>query len=136
MSTLSEQKYKDLLAEALPSVIQTQDEFERLLAIANRLGQKWDREGLTPEEERLFALLATLTDDYETRQYAKLPRQTTPLEELKLFMEEHDVQHKDIWQLFGSKGIALEVLNGKRQISKTHAKRLAEFFHVGVEHFI
>ena len=51
-------------------------------------------------------------------------------------MENRGLKHKDIWHLFGSKGVASEVLNGKRQISKTHAHKLAEFFHVGVEFFV
>jgi antitoxin component HigA of HigAB toxin-antitoxin module len=38
--------------------------------------------------------------------------------------------------VFGSKGITSEVFHGKRSISKAQAKKLAEFFHVGVEVFI
>ncbi len=136
MSTFNEKKYKKLLAEALPGAIRTEEESERLLAITERLGRKEDVEGISPEEERLFDLLATLVDDYETRQYDKQPRKTTPLEELQLCMENRGLKHKDIWHLFGSKGVASEVLNGKRQISKTHAHKLAEFFHVGVEFFV
>ena len=37
---------------------------------------------------------------------------------------------------FGSKGIASEVLNGKRGISKTHARALADYFHVPADLFI
>ena len=44
--------------------------------------------------------------------------------------------HKDVWPLFGSKGVASEVLNGKRSISKAQAKRLAVFFHVSADLFI
>jgi antitoxin component HigA of HigAB toxin-antitoxin module len=35
-----------------------------------------------------------------------------------------------------SKGITSEVFHGKRSISKMQAKKLAQFFHVGVELFI
>ena len=42
----------------------------------------------------------------------------------------------DLWKLFGSKGVASEVVNGKRGISKAQAKALAEFFHVSPELFI
>jgi hypothetical protein len=34
------------------------------------------------------------------------------------------------------KGIVSEVFHGKRAISRTHEKKLADFFHVGVERFI
>ncbi len=51
-------------------------------------------------------------------------------------MEARGLTHKDVWHLFGSKGIASEVTNCKRSISKTQAKRLAEFFRVSAELFI
>jgi HTH-type transcriptional regulator/antitoxin HigA len=41
-----------------------------------------------------------------------------------------------VWPLFGSKGVASEVLNGKRSISKAQAKKLAAFFHVSADLFI
>ena len=43
---------------------------------------------------------------------------------------------KDLWGIFGSKGIASEVLRGKRGISKDKAKVLAKTFHVSAELFI
>jgi len=43
---------------------------------------------------------------------------------------------KDLWGVFGSKGITSEVLRGKRGISKEKAKVLAGMFHVPVELFI
>lgn len=51
-------------------------------------------------------------------------------------MESRGLTHKDVWVLFGSKGVASEVLNGKRAISKTHARALAGFFHVSADLFI
>jgi HTH-type transcriptional regulator/antitoxin HigA len=51
-------------------------------------------------------------------------------------MEARDLTQKDLWKVFGSKGIASEVLNGKRSVSKTHAKKLAQLFHVSPELFI
>jgi HTH-type transcriptional regulator/antitoxin HigA len=51
-------------------------------------------------------------------------------------MEARDLTQKDLWKMFGSRGIASEVVHGKRAISRARAERLAEFFHVGVELFI
>jgi len=55
---------------------------------------------------------------------------------LRHLMEARSLTHKDVWPLFGSKGIASEVLNGKRAISKVQARKLAEFFHVSADLFI
>ncbi len=43
---------------------------------------------------------------------------------------------KDLWSVFGSKGIVSEVLRGKRGISKDKAKVLSKMFHVPVDLFI
>ena len=51
-------------------------------------------------------------------------------------MAARNLTQKDLWKLFGSKGIASKVFHGKRAISKTQAKQLAEFFHVSVAVFI
>jgi HTH-type transcriptional regulator/antitoxin HigA len=51
-------------------------------------------------------------------------------------MEAKGVKQSQLWDVFGSKGIASEVLNGKRGISKTHARALANYFHVPAELFI
>jgi antitoxin component HigA of HigAB toxin-antitoxin module len=67
------------------------------------------------------------------------PTQTTlraPHSHSNTFMEVRGKKAKDLWPLFGSKGITSEVLGGKRAISKAQAKRLAQFFDVSVELFI
>ena len=51
-------------------------------------------------------------------------------------MRENDLKQSDLLHVFGSSGIASEVVNGKRSISKAQAKKLAEFFKVSVEMFI
>jgi hypothetical protein len=56
-----------------------------------------------------------------------------PNESLKFFMEENGYKQKDLVHSFVSGGIASEVINGKRSISKTQAKKLAEFFKVSVK---
>jgi HTH-type transcriptional regulator/antitoxin HigA len=38
--------------------------------------------------------------------------------------------------VFGSRGIASEVVNGKRAISKAQAKKLAALFHVPADLFL
>lgn len=51
-------------------------------------------------------------------------------------MESRELTAKDLWDVFGSKGVTSEVLSGKRSISKTHIKKLAAFFNVSPELFI
>jgi HTH-type transcriptional regulator/antitoxin HigA len=71
---------------------------------------------------------------YEEKNYP-LP-QVSPNDSLNALMEERGLKHKDIWPVLGNKGAATEVLSGRRSISKTQAKRLAEYFHVPIDLFV
>jgi HTH-type transcriptional regulator / antitoxin HigA len=113
-------------------VIETDRDNDRLLAVVGRLMDKGENVSL--EEEKLLKLFAKLIEDFEKRYYQ--PRDATPLEILQHLMESRDVKQTHLWELFGSKGIASEVLNGKRGMSKTHARALADYFHVIADLFI
>ena len=93
-----------------------------------------DEATLSLEETRLLSLLATLAEQYESR--ANPTSQAAPHQVLAHLMESRDLRHRDIWELFGSRGVASEVINGKRRISKAQAKKLAAFFHVDAGLFI
>ena len=116
----------------MPVVIETEEENERMLAIAERLMEKG--EAMSAEEEALLRLLSTLIQDFEERFYT--PGEVTPLEMLRHLMDARGLKQTDLTEVFGSKGVASEVFNGKRGISKAQAKRLAEFFGVSAEFFI
>src|SRR5579859_1668622 len=128
---LDEKTYGQLLRRALPHVIRTDEEGERLTSELLRLDE---REDATREERELAELLTVLIDEYEARRYPI--RHASPRQTLHHLMEARNLTQKDLWKLFGSKGIASEVFHGKRSISKTHAKKLAAFFHVSADLFI
>ncbi len=136
IAAFSEKKYKRLLSLALPCAIHNDEEYGRLHAILAEIEHKAAVREIAPEEERLSDLLFALIEPYEQKKIQSELPQTTPLEFLRSCMEDRELRHKDVWSLFGSRGIASEVLNGKREISKAHAKKLAEFFSVGIECFI
>jgi len=124
-------RYARLLSQTLPRVIRTEEENERLI---QQLAKLDEREALSPEEEELAELLAAPIEKYEDRRYPM--GSVSPHAMLQHLMESRGFTHKDVWQLFGSKGVASEVLNGKRSISKAQAKKLAAFFHVSADVFI
>lgn len=131
--TLDERKYGRLLAKALPVAIKTEAENERMLAEISRLMAKGE-ENITPEESTLMEMMAILVENFE-REHYKIP-DATPHEMLRFFMEQREIRQADLLDIFGSSGIASEVVNGKRAISKAQAKSLADFFGVSAELFI
>jgi HTH-type transcriptional regulator/antitoxin HigA len=128
---LNEKTYRQLLSQALPHVIHTDEEWERLTRELQRLDE---RERPSPEENELAELLTVLIDEFEERRYPI--QKSSPRQTLLHLMEARKLSQKDLWKVFGSKGITSEVVHGKRSISKAQAKKLAGFFHVGVELFI
>jgi hypothetical protein len=43
---------------------------------------------------------------------------------------EAKLRQRDLIPVLGASSVISDILNGKRSISKTHARKLAEFFHV------
>lgn len=128
---LDEKAYAQLLRRTLPHVIRTDGELARF---TNELARLDERDDSTPEEQHLAELLTVLIDEYEQRRYP-IPK-ASPRQTLLHLMEARSLTQKDLWKVFGSKGITSEVFHGKRSISKAQAKKLAAFFHVTPDLFI
>jgi HTH-type transcriptional regulator/antitoxin HigA len=126
------EKYRSLLGETLPQVIESASELERVEKIIGSLLKKGEK--ISPEEEKLLDLLSNLVEIYENEYYA-MP-DVSPNEALKFLMEQNDLKQRDLLPVFTSSGIMSEVISGKRSISKTQAKKLAKYFNVSVELFI
>jgi HTH-type transcriptional regulator/antitoxin HigA len=125
-------KYAGLLAETLPEVIETVSQNRRMIKILDKLTEKGANR--TPEETKLARLLGRLIQDFEMRYYK--PQKFTPREMLIGLMEMNNLKQADLLPVFGSSGIASEVINGKREISKAHAKALAKFFNTSTDLFL
>lgn len=133
MSYVLEKKtYGELLADIQPRVISTEQENEFFLSVIERLMAFG--EDLTLEQGDLLDLLVALVEDFEERHYQL--KQAKPHEILGELMKERNLKQKDLIGIFKSKGLASEVVNGKRSISKTQAKELGQFFNVSPAIFI
>jgi HTH-type transcriptional regulator/antitoxin HigA len=126
-------KYGRLLASALPRVIKTEAENERMLAAVWQLMKKGDKR-LSPEEMELLEVLSALIERFEEDHYP-IP-DAPPHEVLRTLMEDRGLRQKDLLPIFGSAGTISDVVNGKRSVSKAQAEKLAAFFHVSVGVFI
>jgi len=130
--TYNPEKYGTLLSVTLPGVVDSLVEYKRVEEIFNNL---IDKENHSPEEDRLFDLLANLLEDYERRTLPPLEK-SSPLETLKFLMKENGLRQTDLADVFGTQSVVSEVLGGKREITKNQAKALAKRFSLRVEAFI
>jgi len=124
--------YGKLLRKALPRPIRTEKDNERYLQVVERLMDLGER--LTPERHELMELLVTLIERFEAERYSLSA--ASPVEALRELMEARGMKLAGLAALFGSKGVASEILSGKRVLSKTNIKRLAEHFGVSPEVFL
>ena len=129
---IDKKTYGRLLAETLPEAPETEAQNRRMNAIADRLQSKRNR---SPEEDRLLKLVATLCMNFEEKHY-NVQEGVTPAGILADLMSERGLKQADMLTIFGSRSVVSEVLSGKRGITKTQAKALAQFFKLPVELFL
>jgi HTH-type transcriptional regulator / antitoxin HigA len=132
---MDEQRYGALLADARPRILETAEEHERLLALAECLMERGD--DLPEEEEKLLALIVLLIEAYEVtsagddeEEQAESDEPPPPHITLQRLMYSHDIKLDDVAHVFGNPHLAREIIDGKRAISKRQAKELGKFFRV------
>jgi len=134
VTEISPIRYGRLLAKALPKVIETREEFDHYVEMMEELDRRAEAgHTLNPEEHALLALLEQLVRDYDDR--IDLP--TLPPYKIVLHLMEHKgLRQADLLPVFGSRSVASDILSGKRDISKTIARRLADYFRLPADLFI
>ena len=132
--TLSPAKYGELLSKALPKRIETDAEFDHFVAVMEGLSRAIAHGQASPEEQALHSLLSTLVREYDDRVYTLPPG--NPVRLLRYLMEQRGLRPAGLTPIFGARSIASLVLNGKRELSKTHIRKLADFFHVSPAVFL
>jgi HTH-type transcriptional regulator/antitoxin HigA len=123
--------YIHLIRQALPIPPETEEDDHRLVEILSGLDERND---LSPEEKTFAELLTIVIENFEDKHYA-LPK-VAPHEALRALMEDRSLQHRDIAEVIGNKGLTTEILAGRRQISKAVARRLSDRLSVPVEIFL
>ena len=129
--TFDKTAYSNLLSQYTPQVIETEEEYDRALAIAEKLTFAKNR---TLEEKALHKLVVTLIEAYEAENYSI--EESAPYEILQHLMESSGTRQADLVGVIGSSGVVSEVVNARRSISKAQAKALGEYFKVSSSLFI
>jgi len=70
----------------------------------------------------------TLIEAYEEKHHS-LP-DASPVEILRTLMDANDLRQNDLVPVFGSESIVSEGWHKKRELNKTHIKKLSKRFHV------
>ncbi|MGQ4649558.1 helix-turn-helix domain-containing protein [Lyngbya aestuarii] len=120
----SSSAYIELLKAFPPRPINSEEEF---LATQKVIDSLIDCGTLTPDEKDYLNVLGSLVYEYEQK------RESIPdiqgVELLKALLDEFGLRQKDLVPIFKTESIVSAVLNGQRQLTVSHIRKLAEFFH-------
>lgn len=143
MRDIDSDRYAELLSRARPGLIETPEEHDRLLGIAEELMDKG--ESISPEEEKLLALLVFLIEafeaevrqgDVEDEDEGDEPFQPAPAHEtIRRLLQARQLELNDIADIFGNPQAAREALEGRRPVTSGQAKQLSKFFRVPAKLF-
>jgi HTH-type transcriptional regulator / antitoxin HigA len=123
--TFDQSAYCNLLAEVVPVAIETEQDYQRLLKVAEQLTFKKNR---TEEEKALHKLLVILIEAYEIQNYPM--DKSRPHEILQHIMEASGTKTSDLVGIIGNDSIVSGILKGKLSISQGQAKALGDYFKV------
>ncbi|NET10685.1 MAG: transcriptional regulator [Symploca sp. SIO2B6] len=131
IATFNPITYNNLLTEVTPKVIETEEEYEKMLEVVEALIFKKNR---SLEEMALYKLLVLLVETYESDHYPMA--KPSPDEILRHIMEASRTQRQDLVGLLGSSEIVEGVINGKQPISQTQAHILGDLFQLSPNLFL
>lgn len=122
-------RYHELI-EAFPlRPLRSKTAYKRAMAAADQLAVK-EEKSLTADERDYLETLSLLIESYENQHERVDLSRLKAADVLKHLMDEQDMTVTELGKVIGSKGIASEILSGKRDLSKSHMMSLAKHFAV------
>jgi HTH-type transcriptional regulator/antitoxin HigA len=113
--------------------LNTEEDYQRMAAVMDKLVLL---ENPTPAQAARRDIMFTLMEAYEAGHHKIDAADISPVEILKTLMEDRDMNASDLGRVLGNRALGSLILNGKRELSKTHIKKLAEWFGVTPALFI
>ena len=90
----------------------------------------------TKDKADYLETLSTLVAAYENAHHPIDVSRLDPLETLKFLLSEHGLNASDLGRILGQRQLGSAILCGRRQLSKTHIRKLAAYFGVSLGVFL
>jgi HTH-type transcriptional regulator / antitoxin HigA len=132
--TTAEREYARLLSAHRPHAIRTRRAYDAAMREIEELAMR--RDGRSAAETEYYRVLCALVADYEHRVGADRWHELTPVEALRELMALKDVTQAQVAEALGDRAAASSILSGRRQVSKSQARKLGELFSVDAGVFI
>jgi HTH-type transcriptional regulator/antitoxin HigA len=115
--------------------LRSEREYDAALSVLDSLAVRPEG-SLDPGEQDYFDTLTILVEAYDQEHYAAEMKHGDPLAMLKYLMQESGMTQAELGRLLENRSLASQILNGHRQLSKTHIRKLADHFKVSPAVFL
>ncbi len=132
-STSRRDDYLELVRRLALRPLHTVREYDAAAELLDTLVLRSD---LSEGEKDYVEALSVFIEDYDRRHNVFDTSGRTPLDMVRHLMEANDMSVTDLGAVLGSKGVASEILHGRRSLSRSHIFKLAERFNVDAGLFL
>jgi HTH-type transcriptional regulator/antitoxin HigA len=116
--------YSELVGLFMPRPLHDEVDYQNALGVLDSMaGFK-----LNADQEDYFDAIATFAEKYESVHHSIEGSKMTPLQLIRSLMEEHEMSESDLGRLLGDRSLGHRILDGQRELSKTHIRILAKHF--------
>jgi len=105
--------------------IHSKSGYKKALKVASDLASRTE---LTREQAEYLEVLTENIKAYESKRF--VARKHSPLEILTFLVSENGMNGSDLGRVLGLRTLGPKILNGERGLSKTHIRKLADYFSV------
>lgn len=126
-------KFADLVREYPPQAIHDNIGYANTQEMIDRLTSLGE---LSPGQAEYLETLTILLEAYEEEHERIATSHLSPLQLLRFLLESNELNGSDLGRLLGNRELGPKILNGTRQLSKAHIRRLAERFKVDAGLFL
>jgi len=129
------ERYVALIQDFPLRPLRSEREYDTALKVLDSLAVRPEN-SLEPGEQDYFDTLTMLVEAYDQEHYPTEMEHGEPLGMLKYLMQESGMTQAELGRLLGNRSLASLILNGHRQLSKTHIRKVASHFKVSPALFL
>jgi HTH-type transcriptional regulator/antitoxin HigA len=115
--------------------LRSERDYDAAVAVLDALAVRPEG-ALDPGEQDYLDTLTMLVEAYDREHYEIDTEPHDPVSMLKYLMEESGMTQAGLGRLLGNRALASLILNGHRQLSKSHIRKLAGHFKVSPALFL
>ena len=126
-------RFEELVHMAPPRAVHDEQDYENAQELIDRLTSI---PKLTKGQADYLDTWTVLFEDYEREHHDIDTSDISGLDALRYLMEQNEMSPSDLGRLLGDRSLGTRILQGQRQLSKEHIRRLCERFKVSADLFI